>query len=209
MKKAVIFDLDGTLWNPCKEVAISWNLATKDINIEEITLKRVEGLMGKNQQEIAKDLFSSFSIEEGLEILNKCFDYEEEYIKKHGATLYENLENTLIELKKNYELYIVSNCQTGYIETFLDFYNFHNYFVDIECAGNTNLSKGENINLIIERNNIEKSFYIGDTMGDYTAAKFAKVPFVYAKYGLGKVEDDVKSIEKIEDVINVAKEILE
>ena len=47
MKKAVIFDLDGTLWNPCKEVAISWNLATKDINIEEITLKRVEGLMGK------------------------------------------------------------------------------------------------------------------------------------------------------------------
>lgn len=209
MKKAVIFDLDGTLWNPCKEVAISWNLATKDINIEEITLERVEGLMGKNQQEIAKDLFSSFSIEEGLEILNKCFDYEEEYIKKHGATLYENLENTLIELKKNYELYIVSNCQAGYIETFLDFYNFHNYFVDIECAGNTNLSKGENINLIIERNNIEKSFYIGDTMGDYTAAKFAKVPFVYAKYGLGKVEDDVKSIEKIEDVINVAKEILE
>ena len=209
MKKAVIFDLDGTLWNPCKEVAISWNLATKDINIEEITLERVEGLMGKNQQEIAKDLFSSFSIEEGLEILNKCFDYEEEYIKKHGATLYENLENTLIELKKNYELYIVSNCQTGYIETFLDFYNFHNYFVDIECAGNTNLSKGENINLIIERNNIEKSFYIGDTMGDYTAAKFAKVPFVYAKYGLGKVEDDVKSIQKIEDVINVAKEILE
>ena len=128
MKKAVIFDLDGTLWNPCKEVAISWNLATKDINIEEITLERVEGLMGKNQQEIAKDLFSSFSIEEGLEILNKCFDYEEEYIKKHGATLYENLENTLIELKKNYELYIVSNCQAGYIETFLDFYNFHNYF---------------------------------------------------------------------------------
>ena len=46
-------------------------------------------------------------------------------------------------------------------------------------------------------------------MGHYTAAKFAKVPFVYAKYGLGKVEDDVKSIEKIEDVINVAKEILE
>lgn len=209
MKKAVIFDLDGTLWDPCKEIAISWNLATKDINIEEITLERIEGLMGKNQEEIAKDLFSSFSIEEGLEILRKCFDYEEEYIKKHGATLYENLENTLIELKKNYELYIVSNCQSGYIEIFLDFYNFHNYFVDIECAGNTNLPKGENIKLIIERNNIEKSIYVGDTMGDYTAAKFATVPFVYAKYGLGKVEDNVKGIEKIEDIINVAKEILE
>ena len=209
MKKAVIFDLDGTLWDPCKEIAISWNLATKDINIEEITLERIEGLMGKNQEEIAKDLFSSFSIEEGLEILKKCFDYEEEHIKKHGATLYANLESTLIELNKNYELYIVSNCQKGYIEIFLDFYNFHNYFVDIECAGNTNLPKGENINLIIERNNIEKSIYVGDTMGDYTAAKFAKVPFVYAKYGLGKVEDNVKGIEKIEDIINVAKEILE
>lgn len=209
MKKAVIFDLDGTLWDSCNEVAISWNIAVKDIdNIEEITIEKIEGIMGKNQEEIAKELFSDFPKEEGLKILDKCFEAEEEYIKKHGATLYENLEKTLIDLKKNYNLYIVSNCQKGYIETFLDFYKFSDYFSDIECAGNTSLSKGENIKLIKERNNIDKSIYVGDTMGDYTAAKYSKTPFVYAKYGFGKVEDKVIFINKIEDIIKVANEIL-
>lgn len=209
MRNAIIFDLDGTLWNPCEEVTISWNMVINEIsNIEELTLEKVESLMGKNAEEIAQDLFSGFSKEEGLNILNKCFDKEEEYIKNNGAILYENLESTLKELKKNYDLYIVSNCQRGYIETFLDFYNFHKYFVDIECAGNTNMSKGENINLIVERNKIQKSIYVGDTLGDYNAAEFARVPFVYAKYGLGNVEDKVVSINKIEEIIKVANEIL-
>ena len=208
MNKAIIFDLDGTLWDSCEEVAISWSVITKELGLEEITLKRVEGIMGKNQEEIAKELFSEYSKEEGLNILNKCFEYQEEYLKKYGARLYDNLEKTLIELSKDYDLYIVSNCQKGYIETFLGFYGFEKYFKDIECAGNTNLSKGENINLVKERNDIEKAIYIGDTLGDYIAAKFANLPFVYAKYGFGEIEDKVIEINTIEEVIKVAKEVL-
>lgn len=45
-------------------------------------------------------------------------------------------------------------------------------------SGRTQLTKGENISLVISRNNIDCAFYVGDTIGDQTASKDANVPFV-------------------------------
>ncbi len=90
---------------------------------------------------------------------------------EHGATLYDKLEDTLKVLSKKYKLFIVSNCQDGYIETFMKFYNLDKYFVDFECPGRTNLSKAENIKIVIERNNLKHPVYVGDTQMDCDAAK--------------------------------------
>ncbi|MFP3471895.1 hypothetical protein R0J90_17765, partial [Micrococcus sp. SIMBA_144] len=59
--------------------------------------------------------------------------------------------------------------------------------------GRTGLSKGENIQLIIERNNLTSPIYVGDTEGDRKAARYARIPFIYAQYGFGQVTeyDDV------------------
>ena len=51
--------------------------------------------------------------------MDEMCSYENEYLSIHGGTLYPGLEDTLKELKKNYRLFIVSNCQSGYIEAFL------------------------------------------------------------------------------------------
>ena len=74
---------------------------------------------------------------------------------------------------------------------------------DIECYGNTLLSKGENIKLVIERNGIQNGFYVGDTMGDFNAAKFAEIPFVYVKYGFAKVEGAWKEVDDIREVLEL------
>ena len=47
--------------------------------------------------------------------------------------------------KEEYDLYIVSNCQSGYIESFLDYYQFHDLFEDIECYGNNGKPKDESM----------------------------------------------------------------
>ena len=54
-----------------------------------------------------------------------------------------------------YKLFIVSNCQDGYIECFFKAHKLDKYFTDYECPGRTGLSKGENNKLIIERNNLK------------------------------------------------------
>lgn len=63
--------------------------------------------------------------------------------------------------------------------------------------------KGQNIALIMERNNYQKAYYIGDTQKDKDACEFAKIPFVYASYGFGDVKDYEKKIDSFEELLNL------
>lgn len=53
------------------------------------------------------------------ELINVCYREENDYLTAHGGELYPDVEKTLDELSESYDLYIVSNCQRGYIESFL------------------------------------------------------------------------------------------
>ena len=97
------------------------------------------------------------------------------------------------ELAKTYDLYIVSNCQCGYIEQFLRKTQLEAYIKDIECFGNTGKNKGENIRLLVKRNSLKAPVYIGDTKGDCDASKEAGVPFIFASYGFGNVTEYAES----------------
>lgn len=127
---------------------------------------------------------------------------------KATTVLYLHLEEVLKELSRNFFLAIVSNCQDGYVQAFLDHYEFWKYFDDIEMAGRTGRSKGENISLVVKRNHIEKAVYVGDTSRDQEAAKLAGVPFIYAAYGFGDVSSPDFMINQISDLLSALKEIL-
>src|SRR5690606_15011938 len=107
-------------------------------------------------------------------LLKQFSKVECELLSHRGGQLYNGVQAVLSELEKKYKLYIVSNCQAGYIESFYAYHNeLNRYFLDYENPGRTGLSKGENIKLIMERNNLHNSIYIGDTEGDHQAAKLA------------------------------------
>ena len=69
-------------------------------------------------------------------------------------------------------------------------------------------SKGENIRLIIERNNLGKSVYIGDTQGDLDASDMANIPFVFAEYGFGNINCERLSIKNISELVDIIESIL-
>ena len=58
----------------------------------------------------------------------------------------------------------------------------------------------------MERNNFKNSVYVGDTISDKEAADYAKIPFVYASYGFGKIKDYDYKIDDIKDLINLFQE---
>lgn len=78
------------------------------------------------------------------------------------------------ELSKSNNLYIVSNCQVGYIEAFLSFYNFNKYFKDFECAGNT--------------------------ASDQHASLLNNIPYIYASYGFGDNKECMYTIDEFQDL---------
>lgn len=202
---SIIFDLDGTLWDSTEVIMKAWNkvVSTNGQFREPITLKELQGTMGLLIKDIGRKLLPHVDEVTTEGIMELCCKEEKELLLKMGGTLYPNLEETLKTLSENYSLFIVSNCQCGYIETFLEYHNMGKYFKDIECAGNTGLVKGENIKKIIERNNLKASVYVGDTQGDCDGATLANIPFVYASYGFGEVTNYDYILEEVADLISI------
>lgn len=210
MKKGIIFDMDGTLWDSAPEVVASWNETIRKSGYQRapITAEDMQSVMGKTMDDIARVLFTGLSEEEQIRLLDQCGEDENEYLRRHGGTLFPNIRQTMEQLKKKYHLYIVSNCQSGYIEAFLDYYKFHDLIEDIECYGNNNKPKGDNIALIYQRNELEDAVYVGDIQGDYDSSMQAGVKFIHAAYGFGTIRESVPKINSFEELVEVADLVL-
>jgi len=188
--------MDGTLWDAGVSIAEAWNIVIKrrGLDMELMTADYIHSIMGKTIDGIADALFSRYSPKERMDITRECLEYENIYLADHGGELFEGLEDVLKELSAQYPLYIVSNCEKGYIEGFLAYYGFGKYFQDFESHGNTMLPKGQNIRLVAERNKLTDVVYIGDTRSDFDASKEAGVGFIHAVYGFGTISEPVKTI---------------
>jgi len=200
---SIIFDLDGTLWDSTESIIDSWNdtISHYDEVKNKLSLDDMRSIMGLVIKDVALKFFPYLEEEKRLEIVEECCINECAHLEKHGAILYDNLENILKVLNQKYQLFIVSNCQSGYIESFFESHRLEKYFVDYESAGRTGLTKGENIKLVMQRNNLVNSIYVGDTLGDQEAAKVAGIPFIYAKYGFGEVSDNEYTINTFDEIV--------
>lgn len=136
MLNAIIFDLDGTMWDATGCASAIWNrvFSKHDEVTREMTKEKAEQLMGKTMEEIGQMLFPDLAEEVRRGIVDEFGLEEVEYLTENGAVLYDGLEETLIKLKQEYELYIVSNCQDGYVPAFLHAHKLGQYFKDIEMS---------------------------------------------------------------------------
>lgn len=200
---SIIFDVDGTLWDSTDVVARAWTqyLREKEHMEIEITSQKLMTLFGQLLPDIAKALFPDLSEEEQLRVIDACCQAEHEALLKECAPLYEDLEQTLQKLSAEYPLFIVSNCQAGYIEVFLQATGFSKYFKGHLCPGDTGMAKAENITRIVDDYHLNSPVYVGDTMGDYEACRKAGVPFIFASYGFGNVPEPYAVIQKPMDLI--------
>ncbi|MBR0136767.1 MAG: HAD family hydrolase, partial [Clostridia bacterium] len=176
MKKVILFDLDGTLWDSSQTVIESWNecLALKtDLN-RTYTVEQMKSYMGKTLDKIGDMMMPDLPPSERLRIMHLLADYERVYLKSHGSNYFRNEEAVIRGLAAEYFLGIVSNCQDGYIQIFIEQCGFGECFSDFECSS-TGLDKAGNIGLVAQRNSLDRIIYVGDTVLDGEAARKAGV----------------------------------
>lgn len=201
----IIFDIDGTLWNPTDEVAKSWNQAIKDCTSlsKTITGAMLRREFGKPLDVIVNNLFPELSPEEQAQLAIPLFEYENRWLETAPCPVYAHVPETLCELSRRYPLFIVSNCQSGYIESFLKNTGFTPYIQDYTCHGDTGLQKNDTIRLIMKRNHLDSAIYVGDTQGDADACQKAAVPMVYVSYGFGTVKDPFLTIHDFQELLEI------
>lgn len=206
--KNLIFDLDGTLWDATEQNRKSFEDVGKEFFGKEyrLTLEQLQHEMGKTMDVIAKDI-SPKDIDDVTrdKFAFTCFAREVFNLSTNPGILYPNELEVLEELKENgYKLFIVSNCQKGYIEQYLKLVP-SDLFSAYMCFGDTNLSKDKTIRELMRKERIEEAVYIGDTSGDETSAHLASLPFVFASYGFGTSlnhEGIISSLTELKEVVD-------
>ena len=186
---SIIFDVDGTIWDSTQSVADSWNIAIKEhsdlaLTLEPVSLSRV---FGRTMTEIADAVFPGLEPAERMKLLD----------------FYEGVVETIRELAEHYPLFIVSNCQCGYIEVMLKTTGLAPYIKDHLCFGETQTPKGDTIRTLVGRNGLRSPVYVGDTQGDADACRAAGVPFIFAGYGFGNVPDAKIKIRTFPELKNL------
>ena len=210
MFDGLLFDLDGTLWDSVDAICLSWNSVLERRNPQLaglVTRENVTGCMGMLLPDIVKKLVPDIPKEEIRPLLDELLVVENAYVAQHGGVLYPRVEETLERLARDYPLFIVSNCQDGYIEAFFQAHGLGKFFTDYENPGRTGRPKGDNIALVVQRNGLKKPLYIGDTQGDYNAATQAEVPFLHAAYGFGHIDHEVPHVDAFADIPAAVKRL--
>ena len=207
-KKAILFDLDGTLWNALDTITEAWNKAMKEHNLKySFSLETMKSFMGLTPKETAPLAFKDVDLNKGLEYFVLCLNEEIKYLRVRPGKLYEDEEEVLKELSKHYPLFIVSNSDKGYIEDYLNAYDFNKYFKDHVCAGDTDLEKWQNILYIKNKYQLEEIIYVGDTKKDLNESIKAGVKFIHASYGFGEIEEEVLKISKLRELPDLIKKV--
>jgi phosphoglycolate phosphatase len=200
---SIIFDLDGTLWDSTITVATAWQKAAGEFDFvtTAVTPEDVQGIAGMAYDAIFEKLFPYLTAEQRETLKARCAQYELEMINQHGGELYPDLKATLNDLGTRYKLFVVSNCQCGYIELFLTLNQLESTFAGHQCYGDKGQPKYLNIIDIVKDHHLQHPIYVGDTQGDLDSSNKAGVPMIYAAYGFGEVNgDQIASIQHFSDL---------
>ena len=188
MFDSILFDLDGTLWDAVPEITLCWNQAIREAGVERppLTVEEVRSCMGMQIADIAARRLPGLTWERQQEVIAECCRIENRTCK----------------------LFVVSNCQDGYIQSFFAGTGLGKYFTGFECAGRTDKPKAENIALVVRQYGLNDPVYVGDTALDAKSAAAAGVPFIHAAYGFGTVEGAPR-LEKLSDLPELARRMSE
>lgn len=205
MIENVIFDVDGTLWDCSAAVAKAWNAVYERRGLSRrFSVSDVRSCMGLTMEEIAEKYFCQTEKTERDEIVRSCIAEQNALLPKEGGKLYPNIRETLKTLSARFGVYIVSNCECGYIETMLSFARLESFVDGFLCAGMTGKDKGENLRLLMAEHALKNCVYVGDTRMDEAACQKAEIPFIWASYGFGRPDAPavvIKDFSEIPDLL--------
>lgn len=200
MKKAVLFDLDGTLLDTTDGVLESAAYAAHQLGLNELPRETMLKFVGPPIQD-------SFSVHYGLdkEAAQKAAEIFRTYYKECAllkAVPYPGLAETLSQLKeRGCALGVATYKREDYALTILRHFGITPFCRSMHGADNFNkFSKSDIVNLCLNELGASRkdSVLVGDTAHDAKGAALAGIDFIGVTFGFGfKTKADVDAFPNI------------
>jgi phosphoglycolate phosphatase len=164
---ALIFDIDGMLWNACAASA-----------------KQIESVAGLPFNDCIETLLPSL-LNAYPHLLAAINEAELEVVEKVGGIFYEGAIDGIKLLSESYQIFLVSNCQDWYLKLFLELSGLEPLLAGYDCNGLSGLPKHDMLSNMKNKYDLKNPVYIGDTASDEAACKQADLNFIHVSYGFG------------------------
>jgi phosphoglycolate phosphatase len=202
---AVIFDIDGTLWNASSSSAKGWNLGLENAGVcQRVTAEQIRSVAG-NPYERCVDILLPGQREKHPGLIDALNDYEAKVITIDGGEFYPGALEGIIRLARNCKVFLVSNCQEWYLRLFLHFSQLGSVLSGVDCYGMSGLPKNKMLWRMKRDYYLQKPVYIGDTVCDQKSAALADIAFVHVTWGFGKPEGEPRTVYSFSELYDYLK----
>ena len=200
--KAILFDLDGTLFETAPELSEAVNLMLKDLEMVELKTNEIKRFIGKGAENLIKQALEASLKKDPIPSFakaEKLFAHHYSLISANSL-MFEGVEKAIADLKaKGFLLGCVTNKPAIYTEALMNHSRLSN-FMDIIVSGNTTEKKKPHplpILHALNQLNIEPkdAIMVGDSVVDIEAGFAAgtyifTVPYGY-QFGESIISDKV------------------
>ena len=183
--EAILFDLDGTLWDANESCTEGWNAVLERLNYKDrIDVSGMNSVTGKSMDDCIDILLPGIR-NKHPDIKDLLVISEKEAIERSGASIYPDVLKKTVELSNRCKVFIVSNCQEWYLKKFIEYSCLGPVLSGWDCYGSSKTEKHSMISTIKTKNNINTVVYIGDTLHDKESAESSNTDFIQVTYGFG------------------------
>lgn len=200
---ALIFDMDGTLWDGVETYAQGFNDFFEGNNMQRRLGKSdIAGYMGWEEEKFLRATLPELLPEERKNAYQQIIEHQYRRIATHGGELYEGVVEGLGRLAAKHKLFIVSNCPEFTIHHFMKWATITHIITDTLAHGKNYKPKHENIRLLMDKYELKSPVYIGDTDSDSKQSRLVPLPFVFVSYGFGQTDDYDLRFDSFEALAN-------
>ncbi|MFB6347755.1 MAG: HAD family hydrolase [bacterium] len=209
----LLFDLDGTLYSSREILPAAYRTGIKQFNTDYNESLNVPSdpvifnQVGKPASEIYENLFPELTSEQVDALQERVFSALLEKIQEGSGRLYSGVKPVLEQLQDRFQLALVTNAQTAYMNAVLETHDLEAIFGRTLCNDDApNGLKSELVEMMLESFRIEPtaSRMIGDRHSDLRAATEHNVPFIHTTYGYGDRENftDHPQIDSLKELLD-------
>lgn len=193
MKKAVIFDLDGTLIDSVPDITYYLNIALAKFGFNAVDEDRVKGIIGHGAKSLVLNAIdktvSSKTLDKVLNFYNNIYT-ETPFVK---TVIYNGVSKTLATLvSRGYMLAVCSNKPYFTTEKIVNAAFGPDLFTVISgyTAGGALKPDKKAVTDVLDKLGVisKNAFLVGDMETDAVAAHNSGVKFIAAQWGYGKPE---------------------